>query len=158
MRIVAEVLGLVTIFTLMLSGCGSYEDETVIFTKVLPADVQQLMDNGYLDSGGANPILYPVEEMWEDFYFAETPEMLDSLFQEYPPVLDSLFPEGGSLLILDLHTEIEDEVLGYSMEASSDTVRICVEIRYRDVGSPYPGIREWVFPMGVVLDPETPAE
>lgn len=158
MRIATEVIWLVTIFAVMLSGCGSYEDETVVFTMVLSTDVHQLIDNGYLDSGGANPILYPVEEIWEDFYFAETPEMLDSLFQEYPPVLDSLFPEGGSLLILDLQTAVEDEVLGYSMEASADTVRISVEIRFRDVGSPYPGVREWVFPVGVVLEPETSAE
>jgi hypothetical protein len=153
MRIVFKLLWQVTIIAVMLLGCSCPEDETVVFTTVLSADVQQLIDNGYLEEG-----LEPVGEQLEDFYFAETPEMLDSLFYYYPPVLDSLFPEGGSLLILYLLTNVEDEVLGYSMEASADTVRIFVEIRYRDVGSPEPGIREWVFPVGVVLEPETPAE
>jgi len=156
MGIASKLIWPVAIFTVMLSGCG-YEDETVVFTTVLSANVQQLIGNGYLDGGG-NPILYPVVEQWEDFYFAETPEMLDSFFREYPPVLDSLFPEGGSLLILHLETDVEDEILGYSMEASSDTVMISVEIRNRDVSSPAPGIHEWVFPVGVVLEPETPSE
>lgn len=153
MRIVFKLPWQVTVIAVMLSGCGSYEDETVVFTTVLAADVQQLMDNGYLEGE-----LEPVGEQWQDFYFAETPGMLDSLFWEYPPVLDSLFPEGGSLLILHLETDVEDEILRYSMEASSDTVRISVEIRDRDVSDPYPGINEWVFPVGVVLEPETPAE
>jgi hypothetical protein len=158
MRIVAELLWLVTIFAMMLSGCRSYEDETFVFTVVLSADVQQLVDNGYLNEGG-NEIIGPVVPSEDNFYFAETPEMLDSLFAFYPSVLDSLFPDsGGSLLIFDLNTAVEDEVLGYSLEASSDTVRVWVEIRQWDYGTaPYPGWLQWVFPVGIVFE-ESDAE
>jgi|GEM_PF-2499799 hypothetical protein len=161
MRIVARLLWPVTIFAVMLSGCRSHEDETYVFTVVLSANVQQLVDNGYLDGAG-DEILYPVDPVdppLDPFYFAATPEMLDTLFEFYPAVLDSLFPDGGSLLILDLQTVVEDEVLGYSMEAISDTVRIWVEVRHWDYGTaPYPGMWQWVFPVGVVLEPETPTE
>ncbi len=141
-----------------LYGCNAhdgYEDRIVEYTTVLSCDVHHLVDNGFMTD--TNTLLSPFESSPDNFYFVETPAMLDSVFsyvgypQEYSgPPLDSLFPEGGSLLILDISAAVEDEVLDYGFSFSGDTVKVTVEIRNWD-GVAMPGIREIVFPIGAVL-------
>lgn len=162
MKVVDRTLVLVIIsLSVVFSACDNddYEDRTVEFTTILSSDVQLLADNGYMT--GTESILYPYESSPDHFYFVESPEMLDSMFQNigYPddysgPPLDSLFPEGGSLLILDIPAAVEDEVLDYGFGYSGDTVTVVVEIRNWD-GVVMPGIREIVFPIGVVLQDST---
>ncbi|MDM7991972.1 MAG: hypothetical protein QUS11_01525 [Candidatus Fermentibacter sp.] len=149
----------IPILAALLSGCNDddygYEDRTEVFTTVLPRNVQQLFDNGYMTS--FDVLLVPCASSPDHFYFVESPEMLDSVFHHiyYPdeysgPPLDSLFPEGGSLLVLDFSALCEDEVMDYGLSFSGDTVRVAVDIRNHD-GLVMPGIQEVVFPIGVVL-------
>ena len=158
----SRTIGLVTAcLAALLSGCDDdgYEDRTVEFTTVLSSDVHHLVDNGYMTD--TDMLLSPYESSPDYFYFVETPMMLDSVFsyvgypQEYSgPPLDSLFPDGGSLLILFIYANVEDEVLDYDFSFYGDTVKVVVEIRNWD-GIVMPGIREIVFPIGVVLQDST---
>jgi hypothetical protein len=154
LRIAAGGLGLVAaVLAMALAGCRDsegpeFEIEVLEYITVLPSTVLQLVNNGSM----TNPDFSPYEYPRDYFCFVESPGMLDSVFCGDHSSLDSLFPDGGSLLVLEVTTCVEDELLGYSVDYSGDTVTVSVEINeWIGPGVELPGIDNFVFPFGVVL-------
>jgi hypothetical protein len=154
LKIAAGGLGLVAVvLAIALAGCRDsegpeYEINVWEYTTVLPSNILLLEDNG----GMTNPAFLPYAYPHDCFFYLESPGMIDSVFHGDPSSLDSLFPEGGSLLVLWVNTCVEDELLGYSVDFSGDTVTVAVEINeWIGPGVELPGIDSFVFPFGVIL-------
>lgn len=154
MRAARIVLGAAALGT-ALSSAGCWQDEGPIYdeqtlekTTILPGTVLGLIDNGYL----TDPCLEYCEYSPEGWYFIGTPGAIDSVFEVGRSLLEPYFPEGGSLLCLDLLIEGEDQLLGYSVEFSGDTVRVLAEINHYVGSGPHiPGLNEYFFPFGIIL-------
>jgi len=147
---------LLTTSALLAVACSTgpeYRDYQLEMVKVLPLSIAQVIDRGDFEE---QIILYPVEPAQDRFYVVESPEYLDSLFNmiEYQsattPRLDTLFPDNGILVLLDLYIGWDDDLLGYQISHSADTLRILLEIREWLVDCPMPGLHGHLIVMGVV--------
>jgi len=147
---------LLVMSALLAVACSTgpeYRDYQLELVKVLPSSIAQVIDRGDFEE---QIILYPVEPAQDRFYVVESPEYLDSLFYliEYQsattPRLDTLFPDNGILVLLDLLIFWEEDLLGYQISYSADTLKVLLEIREWLVENPMPGCHPHLIVMGVV--------
>lgn len=130
-----------------------YRDYQLEMVKILPLSIAQVIDWGDFEE---QIILYPREPAQDRFYVVESPEYLDSLFSiivyqsATTPRLDTLFPDNGILVLLDLYVDWEEDLLGYQISHSADTLRVLLEIREWLVDLPMPGLHGHLIVMGVV--------
>lgn len=147
---------LLVMSVLLAVACSTgpeYRDYQLEMVKVLPLSIAQVIDRGDFEE---QIVLYPFEPAEDRFYVVESPEYLDSLFYmiEYQsattPRLDTLFPDNGILVLLDLYICWEEDLLGYQISHSADTLKVLLEIRQWFVDIAMPGLHPHLIVIGVV--------
>lgn len=154
-----KLLSLVGVLVLLVtSAClfdssedNQYEDSIENISKVVPGEIEQVFDNGFMRS--TNMILDPFEQSDDGFYLIESPEMLDSVFSvvNYPGI-DSLFPEDGMLLVLTLNLFSHEGIIEHEISFSSDTVQVEYTVRSWLDGPYEPFVWQIVFPIGITFE------